>query len=363
MWSHFDINEVHEDLTLLSEIGINLAQVVLPWQVFQPGPTEVRCAALAHLMELCDAAASERIRLELMLFSGDPASGGGMPTWLTSNVVAAEPDSSGVQIDTHVSPLARAEAKQAASMLIRAIVRVVGNHPALWAYSLGDRLSELASSSDRTLMNDWIAGLQQTLCAVDQRHPVTCSLSGKDLFTNSSLRVDQLASFLHHSTIDCSQTELGAICADPAVCAAFCCRLVSALTAKPCLPKVNQTPTSKSELAALGASEPQLTHSLLNRLHQLGALGTLLGFDEQGADDSGNMSHICGIELHDACGSISPSAEAIREFTRTKPQLIVDSTNWPPLGMTPDEYYGQPSMHIPRLYQEFLAGQVTALPQ
>jgi hypothetical protein len=342
----FEIDEVHEDFAVLSELGINFARVALDWAYFQPDPDNLRCSALAHLLELCDAAASEGVKLELLLFAS-PAStsarmgvAGPFPDWLRPIVETQTPG----WTDLFAQPSART----AAAKFVRGIARSVGGHQAIWSYNLGDRLSCKASVVCCAVARRWFDHLHQALHDLDAKHPVTCSLNGASLLTNDSYRVDQIFSTLDHSTIDSSGFARGIDPSATEAVAAFGCALTAALSGKPCLLQ-----ESNAVWGTSAADTQAPLESLLRTLHAIGALGALIGSYVDLPDRDGHASHRTG--LFDQNGELRPHAQAIRDFLRSKPFVLKSSAQALTLDISADEYYARPSVHASRLYREFYA--------
>lgn len=344
----FDVDEVHEDFAVLSELGINFARVALDWSYFQPDPDNLRCSALAHLLELCDAAASENVKLELLVFAS-PASksavmgvAGPLPAWLQPMVEARAPG----WTDLFAHPSART----AAAKFVRGIARSVGGHQAIWSYNLGDRLSCKASAVCCVAARHWFDHLHRTLRDVDARHPVTCSLTGTSLLTNDSYRVDQIFSALDHSTIDSNGFARGIDPSATEAVAAFGCALTAALSGKPCLLQESNAVWGSSATDTQAPLE-----SLLRTLHAVGALGALIGSYVDLPESNGNdcASHRTGLFAQN--GELRPHAQAIRDFLRSKPFVLRSPAQALTLDISADEYYAKPSLHASRLYREFYA--------
>jgi hypothetical protein len=358
LWKQFDIDEVHEDFSIMSEVGINLARVALLWEDFQPDPTSVRCAALAHLLKLCDAAASEGVRLELLLFAGTVGNAQGFPGWLRADTKPANrlgDDGCCGLVNPFSDPLARG----AAVNLVRGIARTVGSHPAVWAYNLGDRPDRLAPHGCHAVANAWFDELREVIHAVDHKHPVTCSLSGTNLCNLGAWRVDRVFSVLDHSTIDRDGLAADLGQSDSESQAVFSCALTTALTHKPCLlqagSRVSGTERASPEQDAAGMQTSSV-RALLDGLHRAGALGTVFGsfVDLPHQNSSGLVNG--GVGLFEPDGQLRPHAEAIQNFARGRPCVEKSPPISLALGVSADEYYERPSTHVRRLYGEFLAG-------
>ncbi|MGE5783354.1 MAG: hypothetical protein ACM3ZE_02140, partial [Myxococcales bacterium] len=224
----FDIDEVHEDFSMLSELGVNFARVSLNWQYFLADPDHLRCSALAHLLELCDAAASEGVKLELLLFSVPLGVSNAFPRWLCDGLeqtnTTGEACPNGV-----VQALSNPVAQRAAAKLVRGVARSVGSHQAIWAYNLGDCPFGVVPPSHQAVARTWLDKLSAELRAEDNRHPVTCSLTGSALLSSNAIRIDQVSSAFDHSTIDYQGIASDIHAPESERVAAFSCALTVAL--------------------------------------------------------------------------------------------------------------------------------------
>lgn len=302
LWRHFDIDEIQEDFCSLAQMGANLVRVTLPWGELQTDRSGLGCRALAHLLNLCDAAASEGIRIELLLF-GAPLE---VPGWLGHNDALATP-----------------VAQQSAVAFAQSIARTVGAHPAVWSYHVGLPLAQLPHESRHRIGLAWLDQLSHAIREIDPRHAITCGLGRDALTSKTEVRVDEICSMVDHSTVDCGGLidELGDDEAGSR--AAFGCALTTALTGKPCL-------LQQREVVA--PERTGSTRAILAGLHLAGAVGVMMDGDE----------------LH-------AHADAIKAFAKTKP-VVQQAANSPVnLCMTNDEYYLAPRKHLHRLYGEFRA--------
>lgn len=355
LWKHFDVDEVHEDFSILSEIGVNLARIALVWEDFQPEPDSLRCSALAHLLELCDAAASEGVRLELLLFAGPIDHPERFPKWLLDKDPDPHCDADSTRCRL-VNPFSNALAKSAATTLVGGIARMVGGHPAIWSYNLGDRPDRLAPHCCRLAANAWFEDLRQAIHAVDPKHPVTCSLGPTNLSTNDTLRVDEVFSHLDHSTIDGDGIRIGAGSAE--ALGIFSCALTTALSGKPCVLQAKWEPSAGLPASTNSEAEQALAssaRSLLEGLHGIGALGAVVGSFAEPVDARQAGPTTGGLGLLETDGHLTPYADTVLDFTSRK--RVVQRVGLPTLnlGVSADEYYRQPEFHIRRLFGEFLA--------
>lgn len=345
--SDFDVDEVHEDFAVLSELGVNFARVALDWAYFQPDPDNLRCSALAHLLDLCDAAASEGVKLELLLFAsptswtpGMGLDGPPLPNWLRA--IQTLPPAPGAFDEA---------ARAAAVKLVRGIARSVGSHQAIWAYNLGDRLACKAPAGCCAAARSWFRQLHEALHDVDAKHPVTCSLNGTSLLVNDTYRVDQIFSALDYSTLEGNGFARDLDPSATEAVAAFGCALTAALSGKPCMLQISN---ALEDVSPSASQHPPL-ESLLHALHSVGALGALIGSYVDAPPFESPSSATQPTGLFASNGELRPHAHAMRDFLRSKPFVLRSPAQVLSLDISADEYYARPSAHASRLYREFYA--------
>jgi hypothetical protein len=348
LWGHFDVDEVQEDFCLMSELGINLARVALLWDDFLSDPDCARCSALAHLLELCDAAASEGVQLELLLLDGSERVPSRLPDWLRhsdhSSSEAGEPNGT-PQTDIVSDPVAR----RAATTLVKSVSRCVGGHPAVWAYNLGVPLDRATSHFRRAAAKGWLEALQRVIRAASDRPFVTCSIGEASLSSNDALRVDQVFSALDHCTVEPAGLGGAATPADAEAQAVFSCTLARALSGKPCM-----LAESWGSAGIADAELSSLARGLLASLHRAGALGMIVGtFADLFAHDDGAPESE-GTNHSDFCPELHPLGEAIRAFAHERPLVRETPRDLLTLGVTVDDYYERPASEANRLYRQFL---------
>lgn len=346
----FDIDEVHEDFATLSDLGINFARVSLNWEYFQPDPDNLRCSALAHLLELCDAAASERVKLELVLFSAPLGVSDPFPAWLSRELGETADRCPQGFIRALSNPIAQC----AATKLVRSIARSVGSHQAIWAYNLGDCTLSAAPRSCQSAARTWFDRLSTELHAEDNRHPVTCNFTGSLLLSSDALRLDQVSSAFDHSTIDYQGIAGDIHAPESERVAAFSCALTAALSGKPCLVEAgNRTDRNASPQPIETDGTP--LDSLLDALHRVGALGALIGSYVDPPAQCQDTRTSIRRGLFGPLGEERPHTRLIRDFARSKPQVLKSPQHALKLDVSADEYYAHPSAHATRLFQGFLS--------
>jgi hypothetical protein len=361
LWKHFDVDEVQEDFARLSDLGIDYARVFLLWEDFQPKAESVRCAALAHLLELCDAAAAENLKLELMLMSGHLGNVNRVPPWMLDDECTETPRFptmvNGEAVPLNISdPFTDPRALRATLLFASAVARAVGGHAALSAYNLGNQPDRLSVRPTVATAHPWFSNLKQAIAELDPHHPVTCSLGSSHLISNTGLRVDRVFETLDFCTIE--NDGLGAleIGKKRAQRTRFNCALTTALTNKPTMvqewsPGAIRGPTDERPNDVEVAN---YVETLLPQLVAQGARGAILyGFADPPATSSSSF-HAGHYGLFDENGRLKPYGKALSQFARTKPRTVPLPNHPLTFNLSPEQFYLDPNAYVQGLFEGFV---------
>jgi len=269
-------------------------------------------------------------------------------------------------------------ALDAERLLLRTIVRTYKQHPAIWAWNLGNEPDLFALPPDAAHGSAWVREMTALIKSLHPDHPITCGLHVDSLSNDNGFRVDQVY----------AETDLAVMHAypmyvpwarsplDPDV-VPFSCALTAALCGKPALMEEFGGPTAQPgkgsyvmEWVGYGqprrqfvASEEDLAayiEAVLPRLVDAGATGALIWcfadyvpelWDRPPCDEA---RHERFFGLVRADGSLKPHAEIIRRFAATAPQVREAPLNTLALDISTDEYYQAPASHLARLYRSYL---------
>jgi endo-1,4-beta-mannosidase len=376
LFRQFDIDEVHCDMNIMAELGLDFVRVFLNWEDFQPDPDGVNCCALARLAKLCDAAAAEGLKVVATMFSGHVMGHNWLPHWLLDS--SAQPFSSipivsrGQRVGGgYRDPVRDPQARKAALRLVRAVARTLSDHQAVWAYDLGNAPDLVSRSVDSQQLRDWHVELAGALRNLDSHHAVTCSIGAHALSTSRGLRLDDACASMTFACIGEQTDEFAPINdrLDPSLLA-FSCALTSELTGKPCLSaswNLSTLPPSPEPLHA-GASYDNLVSErtaveyaemALPALVAAGSLGAIVGnytdfeaglFDSPPFDIRVSERHrgLCRAD-----GTLKPHGRFIGEFAETNPSVQVPALRHAHVDVSIDTYYEDPLSHCRRLHQRF----------
>ncbi len=383
MWSEFDAGVIADDFALISELGMSTVRLFLLWEDFQPQPRLVSSQALDHLEVVCELAQRHRLSLNVTFFTGHMSGPNWIPSWMlrpgrtpprVNQVVSA-----GCAVDSaYVNPFSDAAAIEAQQLLLRTVVERFRTHPAIGIWNLGNEPDLVAHPPNAEAGRTWTRRMVETVKSVGATQPVGFGLHTSELLEDVGFRVDQVF----------AETDVAAMHAYPMYqdwarnpldteVVPFCCALTSALCGKPTLMEEFGGCTAVAgqrsglwEFEAFGrprkqfmASEEALAEYLqavLPQLQQVGATGALLwSFADYAPElwqrppcDQAQHERSFGLIRPD--GSLKPHAEVIRQFARTRPQVL-EATRRVDLGVTPDAYYSNPKQHLLRLFAEFCA--------
>ncbi|MGH2417298.1 MAG: glycoside hydrolase 5 family protein [Candidatus Limnocylindria bacterium] len=385
-WADFDAGEVREELAMIADLGLGIVRVFLLWESFQPRPDEVSDEALGHLRTVADLAADSGLLLEPTFFTGHMSGPNWAPDWLLDPSRPLHPgDRQIVSLgrrsaaahdihDPHQAPFVL----EAERLQLRTVCSALADHPALWAWSLGNEPDLLARPSTADAGRAWMADMVRTIREVDPDHPVLIGLHAASIHGNVGLRIDHAAaetdiSVMHGYSI---YDPLAREPLDPEL-VPFTAALTAALANRPVLyeefgvnTRVPDGPSDWRELVtwdggtrrAYFASEADAADhysAVLDGLHRAGCLGAFAWsfgdyaphlWDRPPCD---LQEHERFFGLYRADGSLKPMGAAVRDFAATSP-TIRSAERTLALGVTPDAFYADPARYLPGLYADWL---------
>jgi endo-1,4-beta-mannosidase len=384
-WKDFDAAEVADEFDVVAGLGLRLVRIFLLWEDFQPTPTTVSATALADLETVCDLAAERALGLDVTLFTGHMSGPNWAPSWLLGGrepVPAGRQVVSGTNEDagSYRNPFVDPEALRAAELQLRTVVARLRQHPAIWAWNLGNEPDLFARPPDEAAAQDWARRLFGAIRELDDRHHLTVGLHAPSLSTDNGLRVDRLfaeadVSVMHAYPI---YANFGAASLDPDA-VPFATALTAALSGRPaimeefgaCTAPPGQD-TTTWEWQALGQAWSQVMLSeealaehlaeVLPRLVEVGAAGALLWcFADYHEDLWGRPP--CDTKLHERHfglvrpdGSEKPHAEVVRRFVASRPVIAAPSAR-ARMVVDADAFHADPATSSARLFGDFKAGR------
>jgi endo-1,4-beta-mannosidase len=382
-WKAFDRGEVAGEFDVIADLGLSLVRVFLLWEDVQPTPGAVSPTFLADLESVCDLAAERGLGLDMTFFTGHMSGPNWAPPWLLGGsepVPDARQVVSGPDIDagSYRDPFVDPVALRASELQLRTVVGRLCQHPAIWAWNLGNEPDLFAQPPHERAGPDWARRLFAVIRELDETHHVTVGLHAASLVGDNGLRVDRLFSgadlaVMHAYPI---YANFGAQPLDPDV-VPFATALTAALSGRPTLmeefgactaPRGQGTTTWVWQ--ALGRPWRQVMLSeealaehvaeVLPRLVEVGARGALLWcfadyheslWDRPPCDTKLHERHF-GLLRPD--GALKPHAEVVRRFIASGP-VISEPSSRARFEVDPDAFYADPAAASAKLFQQFRA--------
>jgi endo-1,4-beta-mannosidase len=383
-WSNFDQGEVREDFALMRELGMDMVRIFLLWDDFQPAPDAVSNTALNHLIEVCNIAAGQELKLNVTFFTGHMSGPNWPPRWLLNGAPTGQRQvvSQGHAVSQgYHNPFHDSTALTAAHLQLQTVVGTLRDHSAIGLWNLGNEPDIFAQPDDSTTGRAWVRDMVRLIRSLDNTHPITFGLHTDSLLHDNGLRVDQVY----------AETDLAVMHAYPMYqdwvrsaldpdFVPFCGALTAALCGKPVLfeefggPTI--TPGQPSQVIEWTgfngqtrqqymASEEDLAayfEAVLPRLHQNGGLGALLWCFADYSPELWNRPP-CDHFIHERHfglvrpdGTLKPHAKTVQQFAAGKP-TVQPIPDWAKLPVQADSYYQNPGAAIQKLYQLYLTRQ------
>src|SRR6185312_10074500 len=352
-WSDFDAGEVREEFAMIRAIGLTHVRIFLLWESFQPQADRISAKAVGDLRTVCDIAAELSLKVEPTFFTGHMSGPNWAPDWLISRRPRRRGDRDVVSLTRHESSpnalfdiYSEAFVLEAEERQLRTICRELRDHPAIWAWSLGNEPDLFAQPISAEIGTKWVDRMARLVKSEDPNHPVLIGLHAASLDGDVGFRVDQIASVTDISVMHgySIYNLLARKALDPDY-VPFTCALTSALAGKPVLYEefgvCTQSPNSPSAYRGSGlrwlgkpkqyfSSEEDAAvyyQEVLPRLVRVGALGAFAWcFSDY--DPSLFDKPPCNQYLHErtfglfrADGSAKPAAQVIQDFACREPKV------------------------------------------
>jgi endo-1,4-beta-mannosidase len=383
-WSDFDAGEVREEFAMIRDIGLTHVRIFLLWESFQPQPDRINGGALGDLRAVCDVAGELGLKLEPTFFTGHMSGPNWAPDWLVSGRPRRKGEREVLSLGRRAASehgifdvYTEAFVLEAEERQLRAVCRELRDHPAVWAWSLGNEPDLFCQPVNSDVGTQWVSRMARVIKAEDPDRPVLIGLHTASLDGDVGFRVDQIAgvtdvSVMHGYSIYNLQARSAL---DPDY-VPFTCALTSALAGRPVLYEefgvCTRWPDGPSGYRGAGlkflgkpkqyfSSEQdagEYYRQVLPRLVRVGALGAFAwcfgDYDEALWDKPpcDNFVHERTFGLFRADGSAKPAALALKEFAATGPKVgAPERAVTLPVGAA--VYYQNPRAYQPMLYERF----------
>jgi endo-1,4-beta-mannosidase len=283
MWERFDLGEIREDFARIAEWKLRVVRFFLRWDTFQPEPDAMDPQALQRLDAFMQAIADAGLLAMPTLFCGHMSGVNWLPAWTLDaktpagrfrTISGGKERSTGIG-DFYTDPgLLRAQSFQAQALGAR-----LRDHPALFAWDLGNEFSNLREPATPQAAAAWSERLS-TILDETAGVSVTGGIHGEDITRDRHIRPSSIAAPWAFATMHgysvYSSFAHGRLDANVAP---FLCAITQACTAKPVLFSEFGNPTCPPNTTTPIGEFACLTEAEMASY----ANGVLLGLLRQGA--------------------------------------------------------------------------------
>ncbi len=368
-WKRFDLGAIREDVAHMKSLHFDLVRFFLTWEDFAPERDRVDKAALARFEAMMDAIAQAKLRAIPTLFCGHMSGVNWLPRWTldTSTPHGRFRTISGRTTSPYgIGDFYAHEALVDAQVLLaRACGERVAQHPALFAWDLGNEFSNMRTPARPSDAARWSEVLARVLVETSGRG-CTAGIHGEDLENDRNIRPSSICAPLEFATMHGYPVYAGFSRgnADPDV-VPFYCALVQSFSHKPVLFSEfgnPQCPPGRTSIGTMGCLDEDAMAAyavaVLDRLAARGAIGALWWCWTDYADELAQVPpfdeapHEFHFGVVRSDGSEKPVARALCEFARSMRR--VSSVTPPPIA---DEaaYYAALPQGVRQRYREYCA--------
>jgi hypothetical protein len=393
-WEQFDRGEVQEELEHIATLGFDTVRFCLRWEVFHPQRDRIGSAAMRALEHALDAAQHAKLRVAAVLFPAALDGSIQVPSWVNrGNIIGELQRAARVGSLRVVRPALQPpviyehryhtnythdlfndrDMLDAQRYFVREVAGYFDQHPALWAWQIGEGLEYVHRPGSAEAVRDWLATISEALRNSARNARLLGVTTARGLTTRPGPRPE-------HIVESCSM--LG-VAADPPLplpnlrplhvaYVAYMHALAASLSEKPALVTSLGLPTAPDGHAAwisdsaygqpthayLGNEEEQATfiEQSLTRLQQAGALGAwLASYADYSTEhwrippfDRVTRTRTLGVVAAD--GREKPVAEVVRNFAAARHTV---AAHQPLRDLDPERYWRDPKRAFAAFWREF----------
>lgn len=190
-WQLFDAGVVATDFGRIASAGFDSVRLFLTWETFQPTPDHVDGEMLDRLLRTADLAAAAGLTIMPTLFTGHMSGVNLVPGWAVGapatdqrfrvlsagRVAEGQPRNWYDQNDIVV----------AQTLLAGTCASALADHPALWAWDLGNENSNCAVPENPAQGREWLRRVTDAIRRADPTTSVTIGLHMEDLESDRHL--------------------------------------------------------------------------------------------------------------------------------------------------------------------------------
>lgn len=373
-WKYFDADEVQQDFQQLAQFKFKVVRIFLTWEDFQPTPENIPLSALDNLKTVADIAYSNRLLLMPTFFCGHMSGVNWMPAWMlgkTSNKNRFPVYSDGSLVFKRIRNFySENDIIDAQKWQLEKVSLALQDHPAVWAFDLGNESSNCVIPPDRTAARHWLEAMTGQLKNCGDK-PVTLGMHAEDLEEDRHLWPQDAALYCDFLCMHGYPFYLGWVSIDDVYILPFLALVTNWLSGKPVLFQEFGLPTLPvidPPLQPINFKCPLWTeveelayyHKALKLLMKVatGALGWCYAdyspdlWNKPPLDLNPHERHF-GLFRHD--GTAKPAVQAFVEHNPLQPLPLQEMSHEFPRIFTLDrnEFYTNPTHNLRLLYRQY----------
>jgi endo-1,4-beta-mannosidase len=167
MWDRFDLDEVGEDMARIRGLGLDVVRFFLMWEAFAPQPNAMNETALRRFDAMMERIAAAGLRAMPTLFCGHMSGVNWLPAWTLDRTTSPGrflTIAGGAVVDCGIGDFyADPDLLRAQTFFARRVAERVRDHPALFAWDLGNEFSNLREPAAPRDAAEWSARLSDAL--------------------------------------------------------------------------------------------------------------------------------------------------------------------------------------------------------
>lgn len=194
MWQRFDAGEIRDDMALIKSLHLKAVRFFLHWEDFQPARERIDNLMLNRLQIVMDAIAEHRLLAMPTFFTGHMSGVNWLPEWtLDAHTTSGRfrTISKGRSVPFGIGDFYKGPLLDAQELHVRAVGRMLRDHPALWMWDLSNEFSNLREPAEPGDAANWSHVLSEALHE-ESGKPVTAGTHGEDLERDRGIRLSSL---------------------------------------------------------------------------------------------------------------------------------------------------------------------------
>jgi len=369
--ARYDPGVVRRDFARIAAAGMNTIRVFLRWEDLQPTATTINAAALASVVDTADAAADANIELIVTLFTGHMSGVNWIPAWATGG----DDGDDRFRVVSHGALQSRsrvlrnwysdAEIADAQASMASRVAAALSEHPAVWAWDLGNENSNCTIPPDHAVADRWLERMSSVLRARSPGVRITIGTHMEDLENERMIGPAQAARWCDfvcmHGYPAYADWSAGPTDEHLVPFLAEITRWLAADTpvlfaefGQSTVPR-GQPPTGVQVQERDAAT---YTAATLEALRECGSIGALLWCYADYAPHLNDQPpldlavHERSFGLWRADGTPKPAVAEILARGGRRPTIPTKTPSW--IDVTVDEFAADRRYHLPRLYGRFV---------